>query len=191
MVTGERKHGAQFNFIARSLPVLLCNNVPSLADVSKGMRRRLMVIPFDRTFSEQEIDADLFERIWKQEMSGILNRSIEGLQRLLKRGMKFKPPAAIAAAKEIWLAEANPLPAFLSECCERVPDASYLLSDFYLAYTSWAQKKGYTRTQQSASIARNLEHFGFLLKNMTKPSTEVSSCRMTTPLAISNSIHRE
>jgi putative DNA primase/helicase len=171
MVTGERKHGAQFNFIARALPVLLCNNVPSLADVSKGMRRRLMVVPFDRTFSEQEIDTDLFKRIWEQEMPGILNRSLEGLQRLLKRGMKFRPPVAITAAKDTWLAEANPLPAFLSECCERDPDASYLLSDFYLAYTIWAQKKGYTRTQQSASIARNLEHFGFLLKKRNRGQT--------------------
>ena len=171
MVTGERKHGAQFNFVARSLPVLLCNNVPSLADVSKGMRRRLMVIPFDRTFSEQETDADLFERIWKQEMSGVLNRSTEGLQRLLKRGMKFRPPAAITVAKDIWLAEANPLPAFLSECCERDPDASYLLSDFYLAYTTWAQKKGYTRLQQSPSIARNLEHLSLLLKKRNRGQT--------------------
>jgi putative DNA primase/helicase len=59
-VTGEYKHGPQFNFTVRSLPMLLCNNVPSLADVSLGMRRRLKVIPFDRTFSEQEKDDELF-----------------------------------------------------------------------------------------------------------------------------------
>jgi putative DNA primase/helicase len=73
-ITGEHKHGPQFNFTVRSLPVLLCNNVPSLADVSHGMRRRLMVIPFDRTFTEEEKDDELFKSIWRDEMSGVLTK---------------------------------------------------------------------------------------------------------------------
>ncbi|WP_312017672.1 phage/plasmid primase, P4 family [Bradyrhizobium liaoningense] len=89
-VTGEHKHGPQFNFTIRSLPVLLCNNVPSLADVSFGMRRRLMVIPFDRTFTDEEKDDELFKNIWSGEMSGVLNRAIKGLQRVLSRGMRFE-----------------------------------------------------------------------------------------------------
>jgi len=42
LVTGEPKYGKQFNFVVRTLPILLCNNVPSLADLSKGMLDRLM-----------------------------------------------------------------------------------------------------------------------------------------------------
>jgi P4 family phage/plasmid primase-like protien len=167
-VTGEHKHGPQFNFTVRSLPVLLCNNVPSLADVSLGMRRRLMVIPFDRTFSEQEKDDELFERIWKDEMPGVLNRVIEGLQRVIGRGMRLKFPAAITAAKDSWLAEANPLPAFLEECWQRDPKASCLLADFYSAYTRWALLKGYTRVQQAGSLSRNLQHLGFQLKKRNR-----------------------
>jgi putative DNA primase/helicase len=170
-VTGEHKHGPQFNFTIRSVPILLCNNVPSLADVSFGMRRRLMVIPFDRTFAEQEKDGELFKAIWREEMSGVLNRAIRGLQRVLERGMRFKYPAAITAAKDTWLAEANPLPAFVDECCERDPKASYLLTDFYSAYTAWAQAKGYTRTQQSGSVARNLVLLGFEMKKRNRGQT--------------------
>lgn len=170
-VTGEHKHGPQFNFTVRSLPVLLCNNVPSLADVSHGMRRRLMVIPFDRTFTEEEKDDELFKTIWSDEMSGVLNRAIKGLQRVLARGMRFKPPKAVIAAKDAWLAEANPLPAFLSERCMREPSASYLLTDFYTAYTAWSQAKGYTRTQQSGSVARNLVLLGFELKKRNRGQT--------------------
>ena len=47
-VTGELKYHSDFNFVVRAVPVLLCNNIPSLADLSHGMRRRLMVIPFNR-----------------------------------------------------------------------------------------------------------------------------------------------
>ncbi|WP_247540882.1 phage/plasmid primase, P4 family [Bradyrhizobium sp. 168] len=170
-VTGEHKHGPQFNFTIRSLPVLLCNNVPSLADVSFGMRRRLMVIPFDRTFTEEEKDDELFTTIWSEEMSGVLNRAIKGLQRVLARGMRFKQPKAVTAAKDAWLAEANPLPAFLNESCVREPSASYLLSDFYAAYTAWSQAKGYTRTQQSGSVARNLVLLGFEMKKRNRGQT--------------------
>ncbi len=170
-VTGEHKHGPQFNFTIRSLPILLCNNVPSLADVSHGMRRRLMVIPFDRTFSEEEKDDGLFKTIWRDEMSGVLNRAIRGLQRVLARGMRFKHPKAVSAAAHAWLAEANPLPAFIDECCLREPSASYLLSDFYSAYTQWSQAKGYTRIQQSGSVARNVISLGFLMKKRNRGQT--------------------
>jgi P4 family phage/plasmid primase-like protien len=170
-VTGEHKHGPQFNFTIRSLPVLLCNNVPSLADMSHGMRRRLMVIPFDRTFTEKEKDDELFPSIWKSEMSGVLNRAIKGLQRVLRRGMRFKPPKAVRAAAETWLAEANPLPAFVQECCAREPSASYLLAGFYAAYVEWSQTKGYTRIQQSGSVARNLTSLGFSMKKRNRGQT--------------------
>ena len=36
-VTGEYKYKSSFNFTVRTVPVLLCNNIPSLADLSHGM----------------------------------------------------------------------------------------------------------------------------------------------------------
>src|SRR5271166_5539942 len=80
-VTGELKYQAPFNFVVRTVPVLLCNNIPSVADLSHGMVRRLMVIPFDRTFTEQEKDPDLFEGIWAEELPGVLNRALRAYRR--------------------------------------------------------------------------------------------------------------
>jgi len=89
-ITAEHKYGPSFEFVVRSVPVLLCNNVASLADISHGMARRLMVLPFERTF-RHDADPALFPTIWKTEMAGVLNRSIDGLQRLLARG-RFEMP---------------------------------------------------------------------------------------------------
>jgi hypothetical protein len=36
-VTGETKYKPAFNFVVRTVPMLLCNNVPSLADVSHAV----------------------------------------------------------------------------------------------------------------------------------------------------------
>jgi hypothetical protein len=40
-ITGEVKFKPQFNFVVRTVPMLLCNNVPSIADLSYGMLRRI------------------------------------------------------------------------------------------------------------------------------------------------------
>ena len=118
-VTGELKYQPSFNFVVRTVPVLLCNNIPSLADLSHGMLRRLMVIPFDRRFTDEDRDPDLFERIWAQELPGVLNRALRGYRRLLERGSKFKRPAPIGLATKAWLQQANPLPAFIEAHCIR------------------------------------------------------------------------
>jgi putative DNA primase/helicase len=126
-VTGELKFGPAFNFTVRAVPVLLCNNIPPLADLSHGMRRRLMVIPFDRIFTEMDKDPELFDRILASELPGVLNRALEGYRRLVVRG-SFKLPVAVKKATARWLQRANPLPAFIEACCVKQPEAEGLPS---------------------------------------------------------------
>ena len=165
-ITAEHKYGPSFEFVVRSVPVLLCNNTASLADVSYGMSRRLMVLPFDRTFRD-DADPTRFPTIWKTEMAGVLNRSIDGLQRLLQRG-QFELPTAVRRAKAEWLKEANPLTAFVDECCSRDPLGKCLLQDFYGSYRHWAQERGYTKTQQYQTVKCNLENLGYPMKKSNR-----------------------
>jgi len=159
-ITAEHKYGPTFEFVVRSVPVLLCNNTASLADVSYGMSRRLMVLPFDRTFRD-DADHTRFPTIWETEMAGVLNRSIDGLRRLLGR-RQFELPIAVRRANDEWLKEANPLTSFVDECCSRKdPLGKCLLKDFYRSYRHWAQERGYTKTQQYQTVKRNLENLGF------------------------------
>ena len=170
-VTGELKFKPHFNFVVRAVPVLLCNDVPSLADVSHGMLRRLMVIPFDRTFTKAEEDLTLFERIQANEMPGILNHALRGLARVINRGHRFKYPADVERAWGKFLREANPLPDFIAEQCTADVKARCLLSDFYRRYRDWAEETGMTMTQQRKSIRRNLEHLGYLVKHGNQGAT--------------------
>jgi phage/plasmid-associated DNA primase len=130
-VTGELKYKPPFNFVVRTVPVLLCNNIPSLADLSHGMLRRLMVIPFNRRFTDQDREPELFERIWANELPGVLNRALGGYRRLLERGSKFKRPAAVRQATNRWLQQANPLPAFVEAHCVRQAEGRCLVKSFY------------------------------------------------------------
>ena len=163
-VTGELKYGPAFNFVVRTVPVLLCNNVPSLADLSHGMQRRLTVIPFDRTFTGEDRDRFLFDRIWKNELPGVLNRALAGYRRVLKRQANFEPPLAVLNATKRWLQQANPLPAFIEDQCTQRPGAKCTVKDFYDAYSAWTRSMGYTLTQTQQTVDRNLSHLGFATK---------------------------
>jgi putative DNA primase/helicase len=159
-VTGENKYKDPFNFVVRAIPMLLCNNVPSLADLSRGMLRRLMVIPFDRSFTDKDEDKELFDRIRANELSGVLNKALKGYIRLQKR-QRFKLPKAVKAAHERWLEQANPLPAFISECCVKGPNRRCPRKVLYRKYHDWASEAGYTLFQNEKAFVRNLEHLSF------------------------------
>jgi putative DNA primase/helicase len=70
------------------------------------MLRRLMVLPFDRRFTDADRDPDLFEGIWANELPGVLN--LGWVQRVVERGGKFKRPSPVKAATTLWLQHANP-----------------------------------------------------------------------------------
>ena len=151
---------------------------PSLPDLSGGMVRRLMVVPFGRTFAEAEQDRTLFPRIWANEMSGVLNRAVAGLQRVIKRGWRFKRPGSVLQATAGWLASANPLPAFLEERCER--EGACLVRELYEAYTTWTRENGITRAQQQLSFKRNLQNLGFEVKHSNR-GTKVFGLSLRAP----------
>ncbi len=76
MLTGQHKFKNPFQFICRAVPVLLANAFPSTKDTSYGLMRRMMVVPFNERFKREEIVPGLFDQIWEEEASGILNEAI-------------------------------------------------------------------------------------------------------------------
>lgn len=123
MVLGRDPRGRPVEFTSCVLPILLCNKYPITRDLSRGVQTRVHVIPFRHSFVETmpdgtpgDMDRELFKRIWKSELPGILNRAIEGLQRLRERG-RYQEPEDCLRAKEEFLQKANPLPRFISEAC--------------------------------------------------------------------------
>jgi putative DNA primase/helicase len=157
LLTGEHKFKPSFSFINRAFPILLCNNLPSLADLSNGMMRRLLVFPFDRAFTDAEIDRNLFDRIIQNEMSGVLNRALKGWKRLRKHA-RFAKSKDMSGALDRLLIHANPLKGFIGECCEVDPKNKMTLDAFYDAYRQWTTQSGYSMTQVKSTVKANLQH---------------------------------
>jgi P4 family phage/plasmid primase-like protien len=163
LLMGQHKYKNWFSFVNRAYPVLLCNNLPSLPDVSVGMKRRLHIFPFSREFRGKEADRNLIDRIIQNELSGVLNRVLEGWKRLNSKG-RFTSSIDMQEARRAFLANSNPLMGFIDEYCEIENGAKMTLQDFQKAYEEWARASGYTRTQTKSTIKKNLEHQGFEVK---------------------------
>jgi P4 family phage/plasmid primase-like protien len=167
LVTAEQKYRNPISFYCLAAPFLLCNNLPSIVDVSPALKRRVMVIPFERVFSPAEAKNSPFPEILENEMSGVLNRALEGYKRYRKRG-HFKLPRDVRNATDDWMAAANPLESFIAEECLEDLNFKWLLSDFHAAYSRWAQEAGVTWVLQRNTLKRNLEHLGFRVTRTSK-----------------------
>lgn len=134
-----------FNFRASATPLILINDWPRIRDLSWGMIRKAYVFPFKRVLTEAEQDLGLTERIIDTETSGVLNRALEGYQRLRARG-HFDEPAECKAAKQEWLRAANPMIEFLATQVSKTKNGAFVpMDDLYQTYQVWCSDVGGVR----------------------------------------------
>lgn len=124
---------------------LFCaNRLPGTNDQSHGFWRRILVIVFNRVFSEREAVADLAEQILTAEHAGIIAWMIEGVARLVQRG-HLTEPSSSGAAGDKWRAESNPVALFVEQktrpaTCAADRTSSTTLFD---TFKEWAQRFGF------------------------------------------------
>ncbi len=75
--------------------------------------------------------------------------------------LQFNYPGDVRAASTKFLRDANPLPTFIADCCEKDARGRVLMQRFYEAYVEWAKAMGITMLQQQLNVRRNLEHLKY------------------------------
>ena len=105
----------------------------------------------------------LFERIWADELPGILNRSLEGWSRLKKWGDFDIPRDARKMAKK-WLVQANLVSAFVDERIERGVQGRVALGTVYQEFVQWAKNSGIQRGLTRQAFGVDLDNLGFIIK---------------------------
>jgi len=147
LVSGEGyqanpKYKQTFPAVSHAKITMMANNRPRWRDSSWGLWRRELIVPFRIQISREERDLNLAEKICSEELAGVLNWAIEGLQRLLIQGQFTESHLGIRARDEHWL-EVDPSRAFLLEECTLDPEAEVSCQDLYHAARQWAQDRGY------------------------------------------------
>ena len=93
MIFARELYQNGFNFRNYAKLIFSCNILPDIGDKTLAMNERLAVVEFPNTFERgtPECDPDLYDKLsTADELSGIVNWMIEGLNRLLEN-KKFSP----------------------------------------------------------------------------------------------------
>jgi putative DNA primase/helicase len=121
--------------------VFLVNNLPDSSDVTEGYFRKLIIVPFSRTFKKEERNVDLKDELLK-ELPGILNWAILGLKRLRSNNYQFSACKAIEKTERAYYDEQNPVREFFHSHVVQEDGSRTKQSDFYNMYSQWLNVQG-------------------------------------------------
>lgn len=91
IISACKKHKDFIFFENKAKIVITCNRLPFGTDPSHGWFRRLLILPFEATFSYEagNIDTDIANKIIASELPGVLNLVLEAYARLKKQNYQF------------------------------------------------------------------------------------------------------
>lgn len=134
--------------------IFATNTLPRFADKTDGMWRRLIAMPFDVVIPADEQNKNLAREL-EEELPGILNWAITGLQRLLQQG-GFTDCAVCKQVQEQHRIDCDPVAQFIDECIELQEGATVPCQSVYDAYTTWCDANGRRLPLSSSEFSRQI-----------------------------------
>ena len=118
------------------------NYLPVVTDMTLFTSNRIITIPFERHFDEDEQDKTLKAEFAKPEnKSAILNWLIEGF--LLQRKEGLSMPFAVQKATESYQNDSDKIRCFAEDCLIPDADGECKTADVYSRYKEWCGDNGY------------------------------------------------
>lgn len=140
-ITARHLHQREFSFVPKFKLVINTNYLPTITDDTVFGSGRINVISFDRHFEPQEQDKHLKDKLKQEnELSGILNWCIKGLQLYRQGGLK--PPAAVQQATETYRTDSDKIGNFIKECLTKTGKNSSV-KNIYEVYGRWCEDNGF------------------------------------------------
>lgn len=129
------------NYKSKCRLLFLGNELPDTTDLTQGYFRKLVIIPFKRTFTEAERNRNLLEEL-KEELPGIFNWAIEGLNRLKKQKYIFSHSKVIEAEMSKYRLAQNPVLHFFESSIEIEVGSKIRRPSLYEAFQKWSHEQG-------------------------------------------------
>jgi P4 family phage/plasmid primase-like protien len=151
----SRKYLDPIECVPTAKVMISTNELPKIQDRTQGIWRRLIFVPFERTYSEKEQDKHLADKL-AMHLSGIFNWAVRGIG-LLNEHAGFATPAKCVEALEDYQLRMNPARGFLQENYELNHQAEGVLcGGIYRDYTAWSESNGF-RPLNSANFGREVK----------------------------------
>lgn len=139
-LTGRALHSNHYvSFDPTHKLVITGNHYPSVQDNSHGFWERVVVFPFVVTFSREQIDKDLEEKLLA-EKAGILNILLEGADDWRNNGLQV--PEKLISATNQYRSDQDVIKQFLDEECTVGIEHSVSKKTLYTRYQFWARDNG-------------------------------------------------
>jgi len=139
-IAGEEKFGDYMQFRNFAKHTMAANKIPPVKDNDDmAYFERVMIVRFDNT--PEKMDLFLIDKLTtKEEMSGILNWALEGLYRLLDKGV-FGYNKTAEETKIIMEVSGNPLLQFSEEVLIENKEGKITKEQMFEIYSLWANEK--------------------------------------------------
>jgi len=156
--SAERKFKKPFEFNPFAKILFSANDFIPTKDRTHGYYRRFDILKFNRRFKLEEQKPDLLEEL-KEEVSGIFNWALEGLERLSQQKWIMTKSAYMEDCHNEFKRATNPLQVFIEEEC--VVEANAKVSSKVLRkyYIQFCEENGYKELTAN-NLGKELKRFG-------------------------------
>lgn len=159
LTTAEHKHKPPFDFGPFATCIFGTNHLPHTRDFSDALFRRAIIIPFNRTFAEEEQDKHLKHSL-REELQGILYLALSALAAVILRG-QFTTPQSTQDLKNSWRLQCDQAAQFVQDKCKTGPGLSEISGKLFRIYKQWAQEEGIGKTLNHKNFTGRLQRLGF------------------------------
>ena len=116
-IKAERKGQDPFEFNPYIKLLFAANDIPRMKDKTGAVLRRLVIIPFNATFSKSDPDYDpyiKYELIQQESIEYLIQLGVQGLKRILENN-EFTKSEQVQKQLDEYETENNPIVAFIAE----------------------------------------------------------------------------
>jgi P4 family phage/plasmid primase-like protien len=155
-IDAERKFCDAFSFRPFCRLVYSTNNFPKSPDKGFAFYRRLVMVTFPNQFLGKDADKSLIDRlIQPEELSGLLNRALEGLRRLHDNG-GFTESATANETLAEYKRWNDPVDSFVQDRCEFGDPVAYRVErqSFFNEYIRYCGEEGFGRESNQVFYKR-------------------------------------
>lgn len=133
-------YGEFFEYVPQFKVFLAVNHKPIIKDTTNSIWRRIKIMEFNNTFTEQERDKNFPTKIMAKELPGILAWAVQGCLDWQQNGINA--PDIVAAATRDYREEMDSFSHFFVECCVAKENARVTNKMLRAKYEEWCKENG-------------------------------------------------
>ena len=157
-ITARQLYAQPVQFQPAFKLLMLGNHRPIIRGNDYGIWRRVRLVPFTKTFNEQERDPHLLDTL-KAEAPHILAWMVAGCVEWQRRGLA-DVPAVVASQTADYREEQDIIGQWLGECTKADRVSETETSELYTSYRTWALESG-LKPASKVSLGRRLSERGY------------------------------